>query len=156
MSSFVETLSCHNQSWNHYFIVMKLFHVAALQKKCTTWPQLLAANQASVSIVRFASWKTRLFIIALFREFRSLFLGNAGYIMWGYILYLQSTHCKNEKLYLWWMLVVNLGNIIRSCWANRSDLVLYFHSALMQVHPCTHIHTHVCHATLMSQSRFHL
>lgn len=108
-------------------------------EKCTTWPQfLLAANQASVSVVRFASWELCLFIIALFREFRSLFLENAGFVMWSYILYLQSKHCKNQKLYLWWLLVVNLGNIIQSCWANRSDLVLYFHCALMQIHPYTH------------------
>jgi len=69
-------------------------------------------------------------------------------------------------LYKWeavFLLVVNLGNIIQTCWANRSDLVLYFHCALMQEHILlwythTHTHTHVCtvcNVTLMSQTHFH-
>lgn len=143
ITTFVDYLTCPLllRLFYHYSItVLLLWNCSSITEKCTTWPKcLLASNQASVSVVCFVSWQKHLFIIALFRAFESLFLGNAGHIMWGYVLYLQSKHCKNEKLYLWWLLMVNLGNIIQSCWVNRRDLVLYFHwrTPHVMVH-CTH------------------
>ncbi len=151
MSSFVETLSVTIQSLFYSYEI-----VAALQKNALRGLNFcLLPTKHRLPVVRFASWQKHLFIIALFRAFKSLFLGNAGYIMWGYVLYLQSKQCKNEKLYLLWLLVVNLGNIIQSCWVNRSDLVLYFHFNARTPHVMVTPWTHVCHANLMPQTRFH-